>query len=146
MKFWDSSALIPLCLSEPRSAAVEELARADEAMAVWWASPVECCSAFARLRREGILTTGEEDAVRGCLSELAGVWTEIQPSEAVRERAAQLLLRHALRAADALQLAAAVQWAGPTPQPGPEFVCLDGRLRQAARGEGFTILPHEVAP
>ena len=41
MKFWDCSAIIPLCVSEPRSAAIQDIARGDEAIAVWWATVVE---------------------------------------------------------------------------------------------------------
>jgi hypothetical protein len=48
-----------------------------------------------------------------------------------------------LRAADALQLAAALVWCQGDPlQHG--FVCLDQRLREAARREGFTALPNKM--
>lgn len=67
-------------------------------------------------------------------------WTEVEPSEAVREQAARVLRLHPLRAADSLQLAAAMVWCQGDPSHG-EFVCLDHRLRDAARREGFVILP-----
>lgn len=140
MKFWDSSALVPLLLEEPRSGLLREIAAADGSLAVWWASAVECCSAVGRLRREGIITVPEEDGVRGALDALAGCWTEIEPTADLRRVAKRLLLNHNLRAADALQLAAALAWAGGR-VAGQEFVCLDDRLRQAARNEGFSVLP-----
>lgn len=140
MKFWDSSAILPLCVREPRTTTLKTLVDKDRAMVAWWATPTEGMSAFARLRREGILTlTGEEQA-RFVLMSLANEWTEVVPSTLVRERAARALLLHPLRAADALQLAAALVWANGH-ATGHSFVCLDQRLREAARQEGFGILP-----
>ncbi|MBI4003057.1 MAG: PIN domain-containing protein [Nitrospira defluvii] len=140
MKFWDASALIPLCLDELQTASLRKLAEEDEAIVAWWATPVECYSAFARLRREDFLTTMEEEQARTVLTALAAEWTEIEPSRVVREQAGRALLLHPLRAADALQLAAALVWSrGQT--AGHHFVCLDQRLREAARREGFTLLP-----
>jgi hypothetical protein len=144
MMFWDASALIPLMLEGPQSRSMRSLARKDAAFVVWWGSPVECCSAFGRLRRESILTTNEEDRLRRLLSTLVDAWTEIQPGQLVRERAQTLLLSHTLRAADSLQLAAAVLWAGHKPA-GHRFVCLDQRLRSAARNEGFSIVPEDLS-
>ena len=140
MKFWDSSALVPLVVAEPRTKIMRKIARHDESLAVWWGSLMECFSAFARLRREGNVSPAEEDSLRQALLLLAGSWTEILPSEDLRTVAAQLLLRHPLRAADSFQLAAAFFWSGKSPT-GTEFVCLDDRLGEAARREGFTIVP-----
>ena len=82
----------------------------------------------------------EEQAARELLSEYRGVWTELQPTAALRERAMRLLSVHDLRAADAPQLSAAVAWAGEE-REGKQFVCLDARLTDAARREGFRVLP-----
>jgi predicted nucleic acid-binding protein len=49
-------------------------------------------------------------------------------------------LRQPLRAADAFQLAAAIIWADGEPE-GRNFVSYDKRLRDAARSEGFTVIP-----
>lgn len=109
-------------------------------MAVWWAARVECISALARRSREGVLgTTGEEHA-RRALGMLAGSWSEILPTDRLRTLAERLLAVHPIRAADALQLAAALQWCAGEPIGRP-FVCLDQRLREAARREGFVLLP-----
>lgn len=145
MKFWDSSAVIPLCVGERSSAMVRHVAQLDEAMAVWWATVVECQSAVARLRREGGISAADEDQVRGTLAELQEAWTEMEPSDEIRSLAGQLLRRHPLRAADSLQLAAALLWAGRSPG-GTDFVCLDARLREAARGEGFSVVPALAPP
>jgi hypothetical protein len=140
MKFWDSSAVIPLCVEEPQTKVIREIAKSDGSMAAWWGTVVECQSAFARLRREGGITAVEEDALREILGILAEAWTELEPSEEIRIISGRLLLNHPLRAADSLQLAAALAWAGKAPR-GHQFVCLDQRLREAARKEGFALLP-----
>ncbi len=140
MRFWDSSALIPLCVDEPRSAALRGIIKRDPEIVAWWGAGVECLSAFARLRREGAISDSDENRLRAALSVLASSWGEIQPIREVRDIAGSLLLRHPLRAADSLQLAAAMAWTERRPT-GYEFVCLDERLRDAARREGFAVLP-----
>jgi uncharacterized protein len=140
MKFWDSSALIPLCLTESLSASVTLILRADEDMVVWWATRVECLSALARRRREGSLSPEAENKSRAVLSAMSAEWSEVLPGERLRLRAERLLMSHPLRAADAFQLAAALIWAEETPQ-GLDVVCLDQNLREAALKEGFTLLP-----
>ena len=140
MKFWDASGLIPLCLYERQTASLRKIAQDDEAIAAWWSSPVECLSALARLRREDALSASEEGQAQAVLRALMGAWTEVEPSGMVREQAGRVLRLHPLRAADALQLAAALVWCQGDPIH-HDFVCLDQRLREAARREGFHILP-----
>lgn len=140
MRFWDASAVIPLCVSEPRSAIMRSLAEQDAEIAAWWGTTVECCSAFARLVREGVLMAAGEEQARRVMETLAKEWTEIEPAKSVREKAIRLLRVHPLRAADSLQLASALVLAGVDPS-GHVFVCLDQKLRDAARKEGFRVLP-----
>jgi hypothetical protein len=140
MRFWDSSAIIPLCLKERASEAVKGLMKDDEDIVVWWTTYIECLSALSRRQREGVLTSGDAEKARAVLSALAVAWSEIQPTEMVRLRAERLLSIHPLRAADALQLAAALVWAQETPR-GLEFVCLDQNLRESSLKEGFSIQP-----
>ena len=140
MKFLDSSAIIPLCVKERASEAMEGLMKGDEDVVVWWTTRIECLSALSRRRREGVLSSGDEVQARTVLYALAAAWSEIQPTEVVRMRAERLLSIHPLRTADALQLAAALIWAQETPR-GLEFVCLDQNLREAALKEGFSIQP-----
>ena len=109
-------------------------------MLVWWASPVECTSALARLEREGTVPKEIFGDAFARLTELSSLWVEVQPSESVRRTASRLLRTHPLRAADALQLSGAI--IASQHQPATlEFVCLDARLVQAARREGFPVLP-----
>ena len=106
----------------------------------WWATPIECYSAFARLRRDAILTRAQENQAREVVARLAAEWTEMQPGLQIRDLAARVLLLHPLRAADALQLAAGLLWVDGRAAR-HDFVCLDQRLREAAQREGFQVLP-----
>ena len=138
MRFWDSSALVSLCVEEEFTSGAESLYAEDPQIGVWWASPIECASAFARMRREGTIELSEEEDARAVLSALSDRWYEVQPAETVRLNALRLLRLHALSTGDALQLAAAMTWAG-TPAQG-ELVTFDSRLADAARLEGFKVL------
>jgi predicted nucleic acid-binding protein len=140
MRFWDSSAIIPLCLKEKTSEAMKGLMKDDEDIVVWWTTRIECLSVLSRRQRESMLPSGDEAKARAVLSALAATWSEIQPTEAVRLRAERLLSIHPLRSADALQLASALIWAQETPR-GLDFVCLDQNLREGALKEGFFVLP-----
>lgn len=142
MKFWDSSAIIPLCLREKRSVVMKGFIKDDEDIVVWWTTRIECLSALSRRQREGVLPSGDEAKARTVLSALAATWSEVQPTETVRMRAERLLSIHPLRAADALQLASALIWAQETPR-GLDFVCLDQNLREGALKEGFFVLPSD---
>src|SRR4030042_1291245 len=107
------------------------LIKADEDVGVWWTTRVECFSALSRRRREGVLSADAELKAKVILSALSTEWSEVQPSEVVRQRAERLLAIHPLRSADAFQLAAALIWAQENPQ-GHEMVCLDQNLREDA--------------
>ncbi len=137
MRFWDSSALVPLILREPRTDRLKRLLDEDGELVVWWGSAIECASAIARLHREGHLAAAAERDARSLLDTLRASWFEVQSGDAVREQSLRLLRLHPLRAADALQLAAAVEWAGTPPEGG--FVTCDDRLRDAAQREGFGV-------
>ena len=111
----------------------------DREMVVWWGSSIECASAIARLHRERHLTDQDERSATETLAVLRRSWFEVQPGESIREQTFRLLRLHPLRAPDALQLAAALEWSG-APVSGI-FTCFDDRLRIAARREGFSPPP-----
>jgi len=119
---------------------MDGLLRADGDIVVWWATSVESASVFARLHRDGYLSPRDLANAQALLSTLQQAWTEVLPAETVRLQATRLLSIHALRAADALQLSAALTWARSQPLGHP-FVSLDARLRSAALVEGFAVLP-----
>jgi uncharacterized protein len=140
MRFWDASAIVPLCVIESHSGRLLEMLRQDEQMLVWWGTPLECRSALRRREREGDLDP--DDALRcdQALDDLSVGWTEVCPTALLRRRAERLLGMHSLRAADALQLSAALTWVEDSPRR-QEFVCLDDWLRACARKEGFKVVP-----
>ena len=139
MKFWDTSALVPLVVNEPETRRLQGLAASDPSMLVWWGTAVESASAIARLDRDGALDErGVATAFRR-LSQLAASWHEVDPSDTIREAAIRFLRVHPLRAADSLQLAAAFAAADRRPST-LDIVTLDDRLGAAARKEGFTVL------
>jgi predicted nucleic acid-binding protein len=138
--FWDSSALVSSVVAEPSSPIVVPLLRSDPVPVLWWASPVECHSALYRQHREGSLPAAMLHRVMEALRIVLDDADLVVPTTAVRERASHLLATYPLRASDALQLAAAFVWCGGLPRQ-QGFVCLDRRLRDAARGAGFQVLP-----
>jgi predicted nucleic acid-binding protein len=136
MKYWDSSAVIPLLVPEVMSGSTQKLFGADPIMVAWWATEIECTSAIARRQRQGRLP--EEVALEAFrrLNALRAGWHEVEPSDEIRETAKRLLRVHDLRTADALQLAAALFVSEARPST-LKFISFDERLLAAAQREGF---------
>lgn len=143
MRFWDTSALVPLCIREPQTPVVQGLLDEDPGVAVWWAARTECVSAFARSMRGGGLQPDAVRRARERLNRRETEWLEVPPTETLRTTAERLVSIHPLRAADAFQLAAALHWCGDRPA-GAGFISFDSRLREAAWREGFLVLPERV--
>jgi hypothetical protein len=100
---------------------------------------VEAISSFNRLHREQALTAAGRQQALARLDYLRRRWNEVQPSNEVRGGAERLLGVHKLRAADALQLSAALVWCSQRAQ-GRHFIGADGDLANAAEAEGFTVV------
>jgi predicted nucleic acid-binding protein len=115
---------------------IAAVARAESACTVR-VSYAEARAAFARLRREGALAAPDLRRLVRALDEDWSTYQVIDVSEGLVRRAGTLSERHALRAFDALQLAAAleVHRGGVT----PEFACFDAKLIRAARRERLTM-------
>ena len=143
MRFWDSSALVPLLVQEPSSGDMLALYEEDPEILVWWSTSVECVSALTRLERENSLASDGMTAALERLDAIAAAWREILPVTAVRRTAVRLLRVHALRAADALQLSAAVIASESHPATLP-VVTLDDGLAAAADREGFRVVSRTV--
>ena len=139
MKFWDASAIVPLLVTEPTTRTVQSLAEKDPTMLVWWATEVECASAITCLERDAALDDTAMTQAFQRLRQLAQTWHEVDPSDPIREAAVRFLRVHPLRAAEALQLAAAFIAAERRPSS-LEIVTLDDRLAAAARKEGFALI------
>ena len=138
MNFWDSSALVPLLVTEASSDLRRKQYDADPWAVVWFGTLAEIESSLVRRQRDGQLPADVEHAARKRLHEMTKQWTEVTPTTEVRARAIRLLRVHPLRAADAFQLAAALIFCREQPQH-LSFLTADQRLRDAANLEGFPV-------
>lgn len=139
MRFWDSSAILPLLVNEAASAKMLALVDQNPVIVTWWATRVECVSALARLERDKSLDVRATRAALLRLNALSRTWIEVPAIDDVRTHATRLLRTHALRAADALQLAAALIASDFQPST-LHLVSLDLRLADAAEREGFAVM------
>ena len=142
MKFWDSSAILPLIVKESTTQFLLELKKSDDEMVVWWGTETECLSALARREREGGLDRAAVSLAEGNLAKILSRSYEVQPTTEVRRIARRLLMTHPLRAADALQLASALFFSG-IQVPELPFVTLDKNLASSAGKEGFSLISIE---
>ena len=140
MRFWDSSAVVPLLVAQARSSEADRWLGDDGEVAVWTLTPIEVASAVRRLVREGVISERQADEAERRTDELVRASHVVVDVEAVKSQATRLLRLHLLRAADALQLGAALEWAAGHPT-GRVVHTLDTRLAAAARREGFTVVP-----
>lgn len=136
--FWDTSAFVPLCLQQRTSSRANHLLD-QYGMAVWWTAPVEARSAFARDLRNGVITAREHQEAIVVLDRMRWEWIEVYPDDSLRSFAETLPDRFGLRAADALQLAAAHTWVMQRPAGRP-FISGDKRLLDAAEQIGFRTI------
>ena len=140
MRFWDSSALAAVMLPERDTSIVEQLLADDREVIVWWGTLVECQSSIYRKLRGRFLTeAGVEQAIRRMAFLLEDA-DRVPPVNQILERAGHLLAIHPLRAADALQLAAALTWCKGAAN-GRAFVCLE-----AAASHGCTVVAPGLTP
>jgi predicted nucleic acid-binding protein len=121
--------------SEPVQALLAEATAASARF-----SEVEIASALARRCREGAFPPDERDrALTQVREDFRGV-TLVETTPAVVARAVALLVRHPLRAADALQLASCLELQEQLGLP-VRFVAFDDRLSPAARSERLSTTP-----
>lgn len=136
--FWDTSAIVPLCLQQRASSLAHQLL-GQFAIVAWWATPVEARSALARELRHGFISAKERSEASLKLQILRQEWLEVHPDGVLRSFAEDLPDRFLLRAADALQLAAAYTWTMQRPASRP-FISGDRRLLEAAEQLGFRTI------
>jgi hypothetical protein len=139
MKFWDSSAIVPLICREKASASMFRLYALDMDLLVWGFTRTEVLSALCKHARDGSLSRQGFAEAKAKLERLQADWTENVDYEGVRERAERLLGIHLLSAANALQLAAALVSVEEKTR-GFRFVTLDEKLAEAASKEGFSVI------
>ena len=138
MKFWDASVLVALCVDEPHTTAAKEHLSADPHIVAWVGSRSEIMSALCRRRRENVLSEEQWRHAVKARDRVLGAAVLVSALDDVLDIADRLLATHALRAADAHQLAAALTAVEHAPL-GHDFLSFDLRLNTAAGREGFTI-------
>ncbi len=136
--FWDSSALVPLCIRQVGSRQAQLYLRKFD-FVVWWGSVVEVQSAICRLHRAKEISDADKQGAVARLRMLSRGWREVFPDDQVRDLAEESLDKYFLRAADALQLTASLIWCQKRP-PRRCFITADRRLAQAAASAGFSVL------
>jgi predicted nucleic acid-binding protein len=102
---------------------------------------VEATAALARMRKGSRLTPAQ---LRRALEDLENLWRGMYAhamDEALLARATESARTHALRAYDAVHLAGAISFAAGEDL---QFACWDKELREAARSEGFTLIPAKL--
>jgi len=137
--FWDTSALVPLCVFQDASPAAQREHRKYLAKTLWWGTQVEVRSSFARLIRNGDI---ERDGLQTALKKWLAISErsrELPPSSRVLEIASDLPDKYGVRALDAFQLAAALVWCKEKPK-NRAFICADSRLGTAASDAGFDVV------
>jgi len=140
MRFWDSSAVVPLINQEESTSAMRAILGEDATVIVWAMTSLEVTSALWRRHRAGELTESARATAAELLAGLEANWSVAIDVGEVMTRARRVLAAHALRAADAAQLAAALVCCRERTD-NLYFVTLDKRLAEAARREGLRVLP-----
>jgi predicted nucleic acid-binding protein len=141
--FLDSSAIIKRYVRETGTAWVRRLVRRGQPNLIFLASipEVEVTAALACRRKGRSLTTAR---VRSMLtrfrSHLAGRYLAVEITPALLSAAVRLANAHALRAYDAVQLAAALEVHGRFRSAGgATLVSADQELNAAATAEGIAV-------
>jgi predicted nucleic acid-binding protein len=137
VKFWDTSALVPLFIHEPTTDSLRRAIADDPDVVIWAFTEVELASAIWRRQAEPSVSRAElaRQAAASALN-----WDAVVVFPQVMAHALSACERHRLRSADALQLGAALVACNGAPSDLP-FVTLDHDLASAARAEGFPVLP-----
>jgi hypothetical protein len=137
-RYFDASALVKRYVQETGTTTVRRLLASGIA-ASSRLSEVEVTSAVIRRAREGAFTTERRDRMLAALQRDVPALAIVEMTPEVTAHARALLIRYPLRAADAVQLASCLYLQQQLVQPVP-FVAFDGRLVQAARAEGLTVI------
>jgi predicted nucleic acid-binding protein len=133
----DASAVVKVYVAETASERVRELLVAAEGLLTARISYAEVRAAFARARRERLLSAADLRALTRIFDEDWARYSVVEVSDAVVRLAASLSERHGLRGYDAVQLSAALVASEAIGTI--RFVCFDERLARAARREGLAI-------
>jgi uncharacterized protein len=140
--FLDSTAFAKLFVQEVGTDAIIRLMEAteDNRKLLSAATPLEVYAALKRRERTGGISHEDSEAARNILRVEAARMVQQPLNPAVLEAARQLLDRHELRSAEALQLGAAVVAREMFQGMEIVFVSSDPRLLEMAKAEHFETL------
>lgn len=136
-RYFDSSALVKRYVREAGSVLVRRLL-ASGIVATSRLSEVEVSSGIVRRAREGAFTDLRRDRMLAALQRDLPALAVVEMIPEITADARALLLRHALRAGDAVQLASCLYLQRQLAESVP-FVAFDRRLVRAAHAEGLTV-------
>ena len=136
-RYFDASALVKRYVREEGSATVRRLL-ASGTPATSRLSDVEVSSAIVRRSREGAFTIEQRDRVLAALRRDVPALAIVELTPEVAAGVRTLLLKHVLRAADAVQLASCLYLQRQLGRP-VRFIAFDRRLVLAARAEGLDV-------
>lgn len=138
MRFWDSSAIVPLLVEQACTDEMMKCIKSDTIQIVAWTTHGECFSALARLERDGLLSLEQFETAHNRLLSYSSSWQIVVPCQELLDEQKRLLRVHPLRAADSIQLGSAILASAKNPKM-LEFVSLDVKLSHAASKEGFRL-------
>lgn len=143
-RYFDASALVKRYVRERGSTTVRRLLTSGTA-ASSRLSDVEVSSGIIRRAREGAFTLQQRDRMLAALLRDVKALAVVEMTPEIVADARAVLLRHPLRAGDAVQLASCLHLQRHLGHPIP-FVAFDGRLVEAARAEGLTVITGRSNP
>jgi predicted nucleic acid-binding protein len=140
--FLDSTAFVKLFVQEAGTGSIIRLMEAteDNRKLISAGTPLEVYAALKRRERLGGISHQDSEAARNILRVEAARMVQQPLNPAVLEAARQVLDRHELRSAEALQLGAAVVAREMFQGMEIIFVSADPKLLEAARVEHFETL------
>lgn len=130
--YLDTSSLVKLYVDEAGSDEVQALADQAEMIATSVLAYPEARSAFARLRREGLVDEEESSQLKADLDRDWPRYLALEVSEEIWRRAGDLSEQHGLRAFDGLHLASFLSLAAADLGMPIRFSSFDERLDAAA--------------
>jgi predicted nucleic acid-binding protein len=140
--FLDSTAFVKLFVQEAGTESIIRLMEAteDNRKLISAGTPLEVYAALKRRERMGCIAPQDSEAARNILRVEAARMVQQPLNPAVLEAARQVLDRHELTSAEALQLGAAVVAREMFHGMAIVFVSSDAHLLEAAKAERFETL------
>ena len=133
--YLDTSSLVKLYVSEDGSQKVRRLVGEADVVATSVVAFAEARSAFARLAREGNLTSENLASVRGAFLRDWESLLKVRVLKRVYELAGALTEKHVLRGFDALHLASFLEVSAQAEGEDVKFSAFDDRLNTAVTAE-----------